>query len=190
MAPLILRVDTAGTPVRWIPWQDAVTLYCKGLVAWTAGDNEFTFYGGVCRITGQRSSQTVHSIIAIKRSQFAKPMHRIVPPLNNHELFRRDGHMCLYCGKAHQDRSLTRDHVMPLSLGGSDCWSNVVSCCRDCNTRKGGRTPEHAGMPLLAIPYVPNWAEFLALSNRRILADQMGFLKTQFNRNARLSHLQ
>ena len=36
-------------------------------------------------------------------------------------------------------------------------------------------------MPLLAIPYVPNWAEYLALSNRRILSDQMEFLKTQFS---------
>ena len=52
--------------------------------------------------------------------------------------------------------------------------------------RKGGRTPEQARMPLLAVPYVPNWAEFLALSNRRILADQMGFLKSQFNRKNRI----
>ena len=36
-------------------------------------------------------------------------------------------------------------------------------------------------MPLLAIPYVPNWAEYLALSNRKILADQMEFLKSQFS---------
>ena len=34
--------------------------------------------------------------------------------------------------------------------------------------------------------YVPNWAEFLALSNRRILADQMDFLKSQFNRQTRI----
>ena len=44
-------------------------------------------------------------------------------------------------------------------------------------------------MPLLAIPYVPNWAEFLALSNRRILADQMDFLKSQFNRHPRIPGL-
>ena len=45
--------------------------------------------------------------------------------------------------------------------------------------------PEQAHMSLLAIPYEPNWAEFLALSNRRILADQMKFLKTQFSRKNR-----
>ena len=100
--------------------------------------------------------------------------------MNNHELFRRDDNLCLYCGREYPEFGLTRDHVIPLSRGGRDIWSNVVTACKACNTRKGGRTPEQARMPLLAIPYVPNWAEFLALSNRRILADQMAFLKSQF----------
>ncbi|HJP36764.1 MAG TPA: HNH endonuclease, partial [Gammaproteobacteria bacterium] len=34
-SPLILRLDVAGTPLRWIPWQDAVCLYSRELVAWT-----------------------------------------------------------------------------------------------------------------------------------------------------------
>ena len=68
-----------------------------------------------------------------------------------------------------------------MSRGGRDRWSNVVTACRSCNTRKGNRTPEEARMPLLAVPYVPNWAEYLALSNRKILADQMEFLKSQFS---------
>ena len=35
---------------------------------------------------------------------------------------------------------------------------------------------KQAGMELLYTPYVPNKAEFLILSNRNILADQMDFL--------------
>ena len=87
----------------------------------------------------------------------------------------------MYCGNKFRDELLTRDHVKPISQGGLDRWSNVVTACKHCNTRKGCRTPEEAHMPLLAIPYVPNWAEYLALSNRRILADQMEFLKSQFS---------
>lgn len=187
--PLILRLDVAGAPIRWIPWQDAVCLYSRNLVAWTAGENAFTFHGGYPRGRVERSSVTVHSIIAIKHSKRGQHPQRHVPPLSNHELFRRDRYLCLYCGHHFADYQLTRDHVMPLSRGGADRWSNVVSACRSCNTRKGGRTPEQATMPLLAIPYVPNWAEFLALSNRRILADQMDFLKSQFNRQPRIPGL-
>lgn len=84
---------------------------------------------------------------------------------------------------------LTRDHVKPVSRGGKDQWSNVVAACRICNTRKGNRLPEEAHMPLLAVPYVPNWAEYLALSNRRILVDQMDFLKSQFSQQERLLSL-
>lgn len=185
-SPLILRLDVAGTPLRWIPWQDAVCLYSRGLVAWTAGDNEFTYFGGTSRDTGERSSVTVHSIIAIKRTSRGRHIQRNVPPLNNHELFRRDGYMCMYCGAEPLQHQLTRDHVVPISKGGRDIWSNVVTACRACNTRKGCRTPEIAAMPLLAVPYVPNWAEFLALSNRKILADQMEFLRSQFSSRNRL----
>lgn len=183
--PLILRLDVTGMPVRWIPWEDAVCLYARGQVAWTAGENEFVIRGGYARSTGERSSLVIHSIIAIKRSGRGHPVLRTQPPLSNHELFRRDACLCMYCGDQFAEGQLTRDHVVPLSRGGEDIWSNVVSACRSCNTRKGCHTPEQAGMPLLAVPYAPNWAEFLALSNRRILADQMEFLKTQFRRHQR-----
>ncbi|MGD9600817.1 MAG: HNH endonuclease [Gammaproteobacteria bacterium] len=154
-------------------------------MAWTAGDHEFVVRGGYARTTGERSCVTVHSIIAVKRSGRGSHVPRTTPPLSNHELFHRDAYLCMYCGEQFSDGQLTRDHVVPLSRGGVDTWSNVVAACKECNTRKGGRTPEQARMPLLAVPYVPNWAEFLALSNRRILADQMEFLKSQFRQRSR-----
>lgn len=189
MTPLILRLDVTGSPLRWIPWHDAVCLYSKNRIAWTAGERVFTFFGGMSRLTCQRSSVTVNSIIAVKRARGIKHGQRGIPPLNNRELFLRDGHLCMYCGEEYAASQLTRDHVIPLSRGGYDRWSNVVAACKACNTHKGNRTPEDAGVALLAVPYVPNWAEFLALSNRRILADQMQFLKTQFNTQHRLLSL-
>ena len=181
MNHLILRLDISGMPVTWMSWQDAVNLYCRGMVAWTAGNHEFTFHGGISRLSGRRSTVDVNSIIAVKRSNAHKHVQRTIPPLTNRELFLRDAHLCMYCGGEFREYDLTRDHVVPLSKGGRDRWSNVVTACKQCNTRKGNRTPELSNMPLLAVPYVPNWAEFLALSNRRILLDQMEFLKTQFS---------
>lgn len=189
MSPLILRLDVSGSPVTWIPWQEAVCLYSKDMVAWTAGDSVFTFRGGISRLTGLRSQIDVNSILAVKRSAPRRHVRRGVPPLSNRELFKRDGNLCLYCGEEFPDEQLTRDHVVPLSRGGLDRWSNVVTACRSCNTRKGNRTPEEAKLTLIAVPFVPNWAEFLALSNRRILADQMHFLKSQFKSKGRLRNL-
>lgn len=185
--PLILRLDITGQPIRWIPWYSAVLLEAKEMVAWSAGEQDFTFNGGTNRATGLRSSVTVSSIVAIKGRARYIDVDDMVPPLSNRELFHRDQHLCMYCGDKFPDRLLTRDHVTPLSQGGEDCWSNVVTACRACNHQKGARFPEHANMPLLAIPYVPNRAEYLVLSNRRILTDQITFLKKRFRRNSRLA---
>jgi 5-methylcytosine-specific restriction endonuclease McrA len=177
--PLILRLDVTGKPIKWVPWQEAVCLYSRDMVAWTAGATTFSLRGGYSRLTGLQTVVNVNSIIAV-RGEFKRAYRKAVPPLNNRELFRRDDHICLYCGQEQPDEGLTRDHVVPISRGGRDCWSNVVTACKRCNAHKGGRTPEEARMPLLAIPFVPNIAEYLVLRNRRILADQMEFLKTQF----------
>jgi hypothetical protein len=55
-------------------------------------------------------------------------------------------------------RDLTYDHVMPRSKGGKTTWTNIATCCVDCNSRKGGRTPEQAGMRLLKAPIEPKVA--------------------------------
>ena len=127
----------------------------------------------------------LHPIVAAKGH--ARP-HALdpTPALTNAALFARDQHLCLYCGHDYPRPHLTRDHVMPLSKGGRDIWENVVSACFHCNSRKGGRTPQQAGMPLLAVPYRPSWIEHLILSNRHILADQMAFLKSHLPKKPRL----
>jgi len=78
----------------------------------------------------------------------------------NHNLFDRDGRRCLYCGRGEAEvrragHRLTRDHVVPVSRGGRDVWRNVATACEPCNNRKADRTPDEAGMPLLAEPRTP-----------------------------------
>ena len=112
---------------------------------------------------------------------------RTEPPLTNKALFRRDQNICLYCGNRFQEVQLSRDHVHPISRGGRDRWTNVVTACKRCNARKGSYLPDECHMQLLALPYRPNHAEYLALSHSgRILGDQMAFLEKQFSANGRL----
>lgn len=174
--PLILSLDFHGVPHRWVTWQQACFYYAKNLVAWTLGREAFTAYGGTSRLTGERSHITGHSIIAIRGKAMAMKGFHQIPPLNNRELFRRDRHICAYCAGEFSFLRLTRDHITPVSRGGRDTWMNVVTACRHCNGVKRNRTPEESGVQLLYAPYVPNKAEFLILTNRKILADQMEFL--------------
>lgn len=48
------------------------------------------------------------------------------------------GRVCLKCGAAEADlygQQLTKDHILPISIGGSDAISNLQPKCRNCNTR-------------------------------------------------------
>ena len=184
--PLILTLDMQGAPYRWINWQHACFYYARDLVAWVAGDHSFTILGGISQRTGKRSSITANSIIAIKGRALSSIARAAVPPLCNRELFRRDRHLCAYCGDNFSTSGLTRDHVMPVSQGGRNIWMNVVTACRHCNQKKSGRTPEQARMELMYAPYVPNKAEYLILCNRHILADQMDFLSRHVPRQSRV----
>jgi 5-methylcytosine-specific restriction endonuclease McrA len=184
----VLRTDTAGMPMDWIDYREAVRLYCLGQVSYTCGVLLYRVRGGVNARSGRRSLIEVNSIIATHGESYL--VHRAgrayLPPLSNEALFARDARLCLYCGERFAERDLSRDHVTPLSRGGGDAWNNVVTACRRCNNHKAGRTPEQAGMKLLAVPFIPTHAEYIYLRGRRVLADQMEFLLAHFPRHSPL----
>lgn len=189
--PLILALDSGGTATGWITWQDAVTYEAKNLVEWSLGEITFTFMGGKSRLTGEQSSVTTASIIAIKGQSFGRKKHYRVPALTNRTLFRRDHQICAYCGDSFKLDQLTRDHIIPVSRDGKDTWMNCVTSCKRCNNRKDDRLLEEAHMELLYVPYVPDRNEYLILQNRNILADQMSFLASQVkNKDSRIFNFQ
>ena len=75
--------------------------------------------------------------------------------LNRRNIFARDKNLCQYCGGSFPTSELSLDHVVPRSQGGGTSWENLVCCCVKCNSRKGGRTPSQARMPLIAKPAKP-----------------------------------
>jgi len=82
--------------------------------------------------------------------------------LTRSNIYARDRYLCQYCGAKEGSTRvvngkpvkvvLTLDHVLPESRGGPWAWDNLVSCCKQCNLRKGDRTPEEADMALLHVP--------------------------------------
>jgi 5-methylcytosine-specific restriction endonuclease McrA len=61
-------------------------------------------------------------------------------------IFTRDGFRCQYCRAKLVMSRLTFDHVIPRASGGRTEWSNIVTACRPCNSRKRNRTPDESGM--------------------------------------------
>jgi 5-methylcytosine-specific restriction endonuclease McrA len=184
----VLRTDASGMPLEWIGYQEAAKLFHLEQVAYTCGTAICVLRGGINAKTGLRSSIEINSIMATYSHHGSgyKIDQNFQPPLSNPALFRRDNHLCLYCGQRFHHRDLSRDHITPLSHGGADAWANVVTACKRCNNHKAGRTPEQAGIQLLAIPFIPTHAEYVYLQGRRVLNDQMEFLRAHFPRKSPL----
>lgn len=72
-------------------------------------------------------------------------------------IYEHYGHKCCYCGGKFKTSELNLDHVIPRSKGGTTDWSNIVTACIPCNTRKSDRMPQEAGMRLLFRPTRPVW---------------------------------
>jgi 5-methylcytosine-specific restriction endonuclease McrA len=72
-------------------------------------------------------------------------------------VYRRDGHRCMYCGERPRPDHLTIDHVVPRSRGGPTSWDNCVTACIRCNAKKANRSAREAGLTLLQSPATPRW---------------------------------
>jgi len=61
------------------------------------------------------------------------------------ELYAKSGGFCFYCGHRcvieNQRHPLyfTVDHIVPKAAGGTNDYSNLLPCCRACNTMKHGQ---------------------------------------------------
>jgi 5-methylcytosine-specific restriction endonuclease McrA len=103
---------------------------------------------------------SVYDRIPVSRVRFSR-----------YNIYARDRNTCQYCGTRKSSRELNLDHVVPRSLGGRTAWDNVVCSCVACNLRKGGRTPEAAGMKLLRRPFRPKWYQVLRLPLSKVPVD-------------------
>lgn len=128
----------------------------------------------------ENSKSYICSSSVIKRIN--KSQHdyiKYIPELTNRELFRRDHYTCGYCLTTFEEKYLSRDYIYPLSKGGLNSWTNVITACRGCNQKKDKRFLHETDMQLYMLPYIPNYAEVIILKNRTVLADQMEFLKSK-----------
>lgn len=139
-----LVLDAAFRPLHAIRWQRAMVLDLLDRV------DVLEYYDAVVR-----TSRDDFPLPAVVRhhSYVQRGPKRVA--LTRRNLLTRDGSRCQYCGGQPALRELTIDHVLPRSRGGGSTWQNLVIACGTCNRRKGDRTPQEAGMPLLCRPAQP-----------------------------------
>src|SRR5215470_9232795 len=144
MSERTLLLNSSYEPLKVISWQRAVTLFVLGKV------EVIREYDGFVRSI----SFKIRTPAVVRLLRFIRRKRPQVSFSRRNLFLRDDGH-CQYCGGKKDTSDLTYDHVVPRSQGGRTEWTNIVTCCVDCNRRKGGRTPEQAGLRLLRVPKRP-----------------------------------
>jgi 5-methylcytosine-specific restriction endonuclease McrA len=121
--------------------------------------------------------------VVIRLTKFVHVPRKFRKQVTNTILFARDDRRCCYCGRHESElrtrEFLTRDHVLPLSRGGTNEWNNCVTACAACNTRKANRTPFEAHMPLRVTPTEPHLVH-LVWSVRRLTPLQRRYVAEFF----------
>ncbi len=111
------------------------------------------------------SNKRIHPLmkipLVIRLMKAIRNLWKTQVPWSKHNVHIRDNFTCQYCGKKIKSSKITIDHIIPVSLGGKNRWSNTVSSCFECNNKKGGRLPSVAGMTLIKIPKQPTIMEFI-----------------------------
>ncbi|HEY4213713.1 MAG TPA: HNH endonuclease [Steroidobacteraceae bacterium] len=72
---------------------------------------------------------------------------------------------------------------MPQSRGGSNEWTNVVTACSSCNTRKGSHLPDEIGMHPLRAPVEPHFVH-LSWAIRRLTAAPLKYIHIFYGEDA------
>ena len=139
-----LKLDSTYRPVSIVDCLEALVMCIVGkAIAVEEYDEE---------ISSPSVTFKLPSVIVLKT--VVKFISRGVKP-SRKNIFWRDKSQCQYCGVLEAAKDMTIDHVIPRSRGGGNTWSNLVTCCKKCNQKKGNNTPEEANMNLLKEPKKP-----------------------------------
>lgn len=74
------------------------------------------------------------------------------------------GHKCVRCGRSAPEVTITKDHVIPVTLGGSNDITNLQPLCKSCNSSKRQRSTDYR-------PSLPPFVQYL-VEHQRTSQDQ------------------
>lgn len=166
-----LALNASFEPLTLVPVRRALRLVIDGKAEIVETD-EGRFFRSE-RLTFPRPA-------VIRLARFVHVPRRFRRQVTNTFLFARDDYRCQYCGRSADGlrtrEYLTRDHLVPLSRGGVNEWTNVITACSTCNTRKGNHLAAECGMTPLKTPHEPHFVH-LAWAVRRLTPIQAKYIR-------------
>jgi len=167
-----LALNASYEPLTMVPLRRALRLVIDGKAEIVEADRHAPV---------RSEKQAFPRPAVIRLTRYVHVPRRFRRQVTNIFLFARDDYQCQYCGRRSSElkprESLTRDHLVPMSRGGTNEWSNVVTACSSCNTRKANRMPAEIGMHPLHAPVEPHFVH-LSWAVRRLTPIQAQYIRT------------
>ena len=166
-----LALNASFEPLTMVPVKRALRLVIDGKAEIVESDHART-------VRSARLAMPRPAVIRLMK--FVHVPRRFRRQVTNTFLFARDRYRCQYCGRAQAElrprEALTRDHVIPLSRGGSNEWTNCVTACSTCNLRKANHYAHDIGMIPLTRPVEPHFVH-LSWAVRRLTPTQAKYIR-------------
>jgi 5-methylcytosine-specific restriction endonuclease McrA len=166
-----LALNASFEPLTMVPMRRALRLVIDGKAEIVESDAD--------RVVRSERLALPRPVV-IRLTRFVHVPRRFRRQVTNTFLFARDRYRCQYCGRSAIElrprEGLTRDHLIPLSRGGTNDWTNVVTACGSCNTRKANRLPEEIGMHPIVQPVEPHFVH-LSWAVRRLTPKQAHYIR-------------
>lgn len=145
----VLMLNSDGTPLSKFPL--SLNIMKKVLKCLLKGHiNVIQEYDESIKIKGK--DMKLPKVVMLNR--YVKVNH--TPKFSRRNIYLRDNYTCQYCGRKFGAEDLTFDHVIPRKDGGKTVWENIVTCCKECNCKKGCKSAEECGMHLITQPKIPS----------------------------------
>jgi 5-methylcytosine-specific restriction endonuclease McrA len=166
-----LALNASFEPLTLVPVRRALRLVIDGKAEVVEADGDRL-------IRSERLAVPRPSVIRLVR--FVHVPRKFRRQVTNTFLFARDDYRCQFCGRAGDElrtrEYLTRDHLVPLSRGGTNEWTNVITACATCNTKKGNRLVDECAMKPLKAPHEPHFVH-LAWAVRKLTPTQSKYIR-------------
>jgi 5-methylcytosine-specific restriction endonuclease McrA len=166
-----LTLNASFEPLTLVPVRRALRLVIDGKAEIVESDGDRVM---------RSAYVTVPRPLVIRLRRFVHVPRKFRRQVTNTFLFARDRYCCQFCGRMEVElgfrECLTRDHLVPLSRGGSNDWDNVVTACSTCNTRKGNRLVKECGLRLLSVPAEPHFV-YLTWAVRKLTTVQTKYIR-------------
>lgn len=142
----VLALSSSYEPLGVISWERAVTLIFLNKANTVEEYDAF--------ITSPSTKIKIPAVIAFKNNKKTYFKHSI--RFSRKNVWVRDEGICQYCNKNVSFKTFTIDHIIPKKNGGKTIWENVVTCCYNCNQKKGEKSLKEVNFKLFKTPKKPN----------------------------------